>query len=121
MLAACLELEGKTADVEADVIVKSESFDVDIQRIVGECAQVDVGTDVADVQMGGRELLRRWDVLLVVSDARMADDQGVDAQVEGGVTGGIARCQRVEHELEVGCSVGVATVESGMCAEELCR
>ena len=51
----------------------------------------------------------------------MADDQCADTQVEGRVTGGVLRGQRVDDELEIRRCRGIAAVESGMGTEELCR
>ena len=50
----------------------------------------------------------------------MTDNQRVDAQVERTGAGGIFRCQRVEHELEVWLSQRVALVELGAGTKQLC-
>ena len=78
-------------------------------------------TDVTHFQVVGVEVsFRRRLVVLVVTDAGVADDKRVDAQVEGslrGVVGG----QRVDDELEVGLSRRRLPVQVGVSTEELGR
>ena len=101
--------------------MEAETTDVDVERIIGEGTQVDMSGDVADMKVGRGELFGLRNVVLVESDAGMADNQRVDAQIEGRVISGVARGQRVEYELEIGGGVGILAVETGVCSEELSR
>ena len=81
-----------------------------------------MGADIRDVDMTGIEYAGcRGHILTVEGHTGMADDKGVDPQVEGFVTGGILRGEGVEHELEIGFRQRIALIEKGVGTEELCR
>ena len=60
-------------------------------------------------------------VVLVESEAGVADDQGVDTQIEGLLRRGVAGSERVDGELAVQWGVGILAVQSEAGPEELCR
>ena len=79
-----------------------------------------MGADIVDVQVLGVELPGCGrSIQLVVGYAAVAHDERVDAQIERRLTGSILRGQRVEHELEVGRSVGRGARQPEMSAKQL--
>ena len=85
------------------MLLESQSFDLHIQRVVGQGLQQHMGADIRYVQMLRIELSRGLgDILTVETNTRVSDDKGVDTQVEWGMTGGVLGGQRIDDELEIG-------------------
>lgn len=117
-----LEAEPETVDGEPGLFIETETSDVDIQRVVGESAKIDVSTDILKSEMGQVELsLSLWLVQLVVVNTGVTNDEGVDLDVEGRMRGGVFRCEGVEKELEVRLCIGIGLVQLEVGSEELGR
>ena len=69
MLTTGLQTERQLVDVQPRLLCQSETLHVDVERIVCQRLQDDVGTNVADVQvLRIEQTLRPGGVLLVVAD-----------------------------------------------------
>ena len=96
------ESERKSADIQSGNLFERQLFHIHTQRVVGESPQVDMGTEIVDVQMLGIELSGGLGYILSVeSQAGATDNQRVDAEVEWGMAQCVLRCQRVDDELEI--------------------
>ena len=74
-LSACLQSETKFVEFQTGMIRQSETFEVHVERIVGQSLQNDVGTDILHVHvMQIEEFWRRGDVMLIILYAGTADD-----------------------------------------------
>ena len=90
ILPARSQTKGQTTDGKSCMFLETQTFNVDIQRVVGQRLQVDMSTDVVHLQMGGIELSAGGcDIELVVGETGVSDDEGVDVQVERCLTGGV--------------------------------
>ena len=77
--------------------------------------------DIQDVQVLGVEFpWRRRHVPLVVADAAVTHDEGVDAQVQRSVAGRVVGGQGVEDELEVSRRFCILPRQMGFGTEYLC-
>ena len=101
---------------------ESQTLDIDIQTILTQCFQDDVGTDAGNRHMLGVELLGSlYGIPLVIAYSTASHDERIDAQVERCLACRVSRGQRVEHELEVGRSVLCHLIQGKPCSENLCR
>ena len=116
-----LHPEGKAVDGETGVLAETETLHIDVQRVVGKSAEVDVAADIIESEMGGVELpFGLWLVELVVADAGMADDEGIDTDVERSMRGSVLRGEAVDEKLEVCLCLSIGLIQTETGTEELC-
>ena len=78
-------------------------------------------TDIQDVQVLGIEFPgSRRNVPLVVADAAVTHDEGVDTQVQRSVAGRVIGGQGVQDELEISRRFGIFPRQMGFGTEYLC-
>ena len=122
MLTTCLQTEVQTVDGQSGLFAETEALHVDVQGVVGQCTQVDMGADVTQAEVGRiEETLGLGFVVLVESDVGMADDQRVDAKVEWGMGRRVFAGEGVDQELAVHRRIGIVTVQTHLGAEQLGR
>ena len=108
--------------VESRLLEERQTLDIDVQTVLAQCFQDDVGTDARNHHMLRVEHLGSFHgIPLVVANGTMAHDERIDAQVERCLACRVSRGQRVEHELEVGRSVLCHLIQGKPCSENLCR
>ena len=73
-------MEGEAGEHKTGVFLESEALHADVERVVGQCAQADVGIEVADAEVGWIETSgREVGIELVVVQVGVTDDEGIDA------------------------------------------
>ena len=77
------EAEGQLVDAEAGVLAAAEALDIDVETVVAQGLEQDVGTDIGHVQVPGvQQSGGLWSVELVVCHCAATHDKGIDSQVE---------------------------------------
>ena len=80
-----------------------------------------MAADVIELEMGGVEVSFGLGLVeLVVADAGMADDEGIDTDVERSMRGSVLRGEAVDEKLEVCLCLSIGLIQTETGTEELC-